>query len=78
MNNTFDEDQDVSLSRTVSRNVPEGGENGGGESYIDDDGVRVVVVSIRDGRISDWKGGVKDWVITAPGQSAGARLNGVI
>lgn len=72
MNNTFDEDQDVSLSRTVSRNVPEGG-----ESYIDDDGVRVVVVSIRDGRISDWKGEVKDWVITTSRQ-AETRVNGVI
>ena len=30
-------------------------------------GVRVVVVRIRDGRISDWKGGVKDWVILEPG-----------
>ncbi|KAK4495358.1 hypothetical protein PRZ48_013689 [Zasmidium cellare] len=76
-NNTFDEDQDVSLSRTVSRNVPEGEEDGGRESYIDDEGVRVVVVRIRDGRISDWKGGVKDWVITGR-EEEGERVNGVI
>lgn len=33
-------------------------------SYVEDRDARVVVVRIRDGRISDWKGGVKDWVIT--------------
>jgi hypothetical protein len=38
--------------------------DGGRGSYIEDQDVRVVVVRIRDGRISDWKGGVKDWVIS--------------
>lgn len=38
--------------------------DGGRESYIEDEDVRVVVVRIRDGRISDWEGGVKDWVIS--------------
>jgi hypothetical protein len=28
-----------------------------------DEEVRVVVVDIRDVRISDWKGGVRDWVL---------------
>ncbi|KAF2163161.1 hypothetical protein M409DRAFT_57824 [Zasmidium cellare ATCC 36951] len=79
-NNTFDEDQEnLSLSRTVSRNVPEAEEDGGRESYIDDEGVRVVIVRIRDGRISDWKGGVKDWVITgSEGSEGDARVNGVV
>ncbi|KYG46911.1 hypothetical protein M433DRAFT_142511 [Acidomyces richmondensis BFW] len=36
---------------------------GAGYSYIADQDVRVVVVRIRDGRISDWKGGVKDFVL---------------
>lgn len=35
--------------------------NAGG--YIEGDDVRVVVVPIREGRTSDFKGGVKDWVI---------------
>jgi hypothetical protein len=38
--------------------------------------VKVVVVRIKDGRISDWKGGVKDWVIAEPGQGQGL-VNGV-
>ena len=31
--------------------------------YIERDDVRVVVVKVRKGRSSDWKGGVKDWVV---------------
>jgi hypothetical protein len=42
--------------------------DGGRGSYIEDELVRVVVVRIRDGRISDWKGGVKDWVISERGE----------
>ena len=37
--------------------------DGGRGSYIEDEEVRVVVVRIKDGRISDCKGGVKDLVI---------------
>ena len=29
------------------------------------DDVRVVLVPVREGRIADWKGGVKDWRVTA-------------
>jgi len=43
--------------------------DGGRGSYIEDEEVRVVIVRIRDGRISDWKGGVKDWVIAGPGET---------
>lgn len=35
---------------------------GNSSCYIGDD-VRVVLVSVREGRIADWKGGIKDWVI---------------
>ena len=31
--------------------------------YIEGEDVRVVVVRVREGRIADWKGGVKDWVV---------------
>ncbi|KAK4997072.1 hypothetical protein LTR66_003463 [Elasticomyces elasticus] len=46
------------------------GENAGGRGHgSKEEEVMVVVVRIRDGRIADWKGGVKDWVI-AEGDSA--------
>ncbi|KIW31481.1 uncharacterized protein PV07_03127 [Cladophialophora immunda] len=41
--------------------------------YIEGDDVRVVIVPVREGRIADWKGGVKDWVLVdedAPPSSA--------
>jgi len=38
-----------------------GDRSGGAGCYIDDQRVRVVVVDIKDGRISDWKGVVRDW-----------------
>ena len=31
--------------------------------YIAGDDVRVVLVPVREGRIADWKGGVKDWIV---------------
>ena len=40
-----------------------------------------MVVRIKDGRISDWKGGVKDWVIAEPGHAgsgAAGLVNGVV
>jgi hypothetical protein len=74
-NNTFDDSasqrrQQRSLSSgEIFGTSPSDGSagDGGRESYIEDGHVRVVVVKIRDGRISDWKGGVKDWVIQEPG-----------
>lgn len=63
-NNTFEDDR----PRT---------EDGGRQAFVEDEDVRVVVVTISDGRIADWKGGVKDWVL-APQSSAGEVLvNGV-
>ena len=49
---------------TFGSSPPEGFGDGGRGSYIEDDDVRVVVVRIRGGRISDWKGAVKDWIIS--------------
>ncbi|KAH9827383.1 pyridoxamine 5'-phosphate oxidase, partial [Teratosphaeria destructans] len=49
-------------------------------SYIADDGVRVIVVRIRDGRISDFKGNIKDFVLAAPAAAASEErplVNGV-
>lgn len=88
LNNTF-EPTDTASSRQqralsaadVFGTSPSDGSagDGGRGSYIEDDGVRVVVVRIRDGRISDWKGGVKDWVIAeaeAGGEGEGRLVNG--
>lgn len=50
-----------------------GGEQDGGRGcFIEGDEVRVVVVKIRDGRVADWKGAVRDWTLT-DGQ---AQVNG--
>lgn len=41
----------------------EGGGNGNSSCYIEGEEVRVVVVRVKEGRIADWKGGVRDWVV---------------
>ena len=47
---------------TVHNDTREG--DGGTKCYVEGDEVRVVVVAIKDGRISDWKGQVRDWTVT--------------
>ncbi|KAL8961708.1 MAG: hypothetical protein Q9183_005266 [Haloplaca sp. 2 TL-2023] len=37
--------------------------DGGASCFIEGEEVRVMLVPIKEGRIADWKGGVKDWVI---------------
>ncbi|KAI7283498.1 hypothetical protein KC345_g2878 [Hortaea werneckii] len=65
---------------STSPSQPRSGD-GGRSSYIEDQDVRVVVVRIRDGRISDWKGGVKDFVLSHAGDADADReremVNGV-
>ena len=58
-----------------------GGEDGSGEGgdggrgiFIEGEEVRVVVVEIRDGRVADWKGAVRDWVLRPEGEGDGERL----
>jgi hypothetical protein len=48
--------------------------DGGTKCYVEGEEVRVVVVKIRDGRISDWKGQVRDWSLGADDAAAG--ING--
>ncbi|PYI17097.1 pyridoxamine phosphate oxidase [Aspergillus japonicus CBS 114.51] len=43
---------------------------------IDSD-VRVVTVQVREGRIADWKGGVRDWQLVREGESQESLVNGV-
>jgi len=48
--------------------------DGGGSCFIEGEEVRVVVVRVKEGRIADWKGGVKDWsVISENEQDARGR-----
>jgi hypothetical protein len=52
-----------------------GEEDGGRGCFIEGEEVRVVVVKIREGRIADWKGGVRDWRVADPsGEDGGGEL----
>lgn len=58
--------------------------DGGTSCFIEGEEVRVVVVGVREGRIADWKGGVKDWSLASidgqpddRGRHAPAMVNGV-
>lgn len=56
-------------------------QDGGRGIFIEGEEVRVVVVRITDGRVSDWKGAVRDWSLSGQereNNSAGETLaNGV-
>ncbi|KZZ96104.1 FMN-binding split barrel-related protein [Moelleriella libera RCEF 2490] len=62
-NNTFDEEGQA-LFRADSHS---GGGGGGGGTrqghFVAGEEVKVIVVDIKDVRISDWKGAVRDWVL---------------
>ncbi|KAI0394484.1 pyridoxamine 5'-phosphate oxidase [Xylariaceae sp. FL0594] len=77
-NNTFDAAPENSFDRQ-RRNGPV--EDGGRECFVAGEEVRVIRVRIRDIRTSDWKGGVRDYVLDAPpsqgGSAAAAVVNGV-
>jgi Pyridoxamine 5'-phosphate oxidase len=53
--------------------------DGGRGCFIEGEEVRVVVVSIRDGRVADWKGEVRDWYLSSGenGRGDGTLANGV-
>ncbi|ROV95428.1 hypothetical protein VMCG_08492 [Cytospora schulzeri] len=57
-----------------------GNEDGGRECFVAGEEVRVIVVEVRDVRISDWKGNVRDWVLVPEegGQQEGGLVNGVV
>lgn len=58
-NNTFEEGGGSDAWRR------EGNEGDGGRgSFIEGESVMVVSVKIRDGRVSDWKGAVRDWSLS--------------
>ena len=66
-NNTFDNEPFAAAAAGGAEG------DGGRECFVAGEDVRVVVVEIRDVRISDWKGQVRDWVIVKEGEM----VNGV-
>lgn len=62
-NNTFEEGNEGWRGRE------DGEGDGGRESFIEGEEVMVVSVQIRDVRVSDWKGAVRDWTLTDNGGS---------
>jgi hypothetical protein len=58
------------FTRTETRQGDTREGDGGTRCYVEGDEVKVVVVKIKDGRIADWKGQVRDWAVhsdaTAP------------
>ncbi|KAF2176988.1 pyridoxamine phosphate oxidase-like protein [Zopfia rhizophila CBS 207.26] len=69
-NNTFGpSDEDNFSSSPVGGGLWGGLGREGEEGTMEGEEVRVVVVKIRDGRIADWKGQVRDWVVRGEGEA---------
>ncbi|KAF4309324.1 FMN-binding split barrel-related protein [Botryosphaeria dothidea] len=79
-NNTFgSEVDDANNAFGTDPNVSGSGDGGRGY-WVEGEETRVIVVSIKDGRISDYKGQITDWVIAnedGTGSSANTLPNGV-
>jgi hypothetical protein len=76
-NNTFGDASAFSSSPTTAGGGLWGGlggedgdaeGDGGKKCFIEGEEVRVVVVRIRDGRIADWRGSVRDWAVRGEGE----------
>ena len=66
-NNTFgDQAREERGLFGTAPNAPQDEEDGGTSCFIEGEDVRVVIVGVQEGRIADWKGGVKDWTIVSP------------
>ena len=66
-NNTFrDQAREERGMFGTTPNASQGEEDGGTSCFIEGEEVRVVIVGVQEGRIADWKGGVKDWTIVSP------------
>lgn len=89
-NNTFGSDEDnYSTSPTEGglwgggglrsgaggQDAPREGD-GGTRCYVEGEEARVVVVKVRDGRIADWKGQVRDWTVADGSPQSGP--NGIL
>jgi hypothetical protein len=65
-----------SLDAESERNREAGEGDGGTKCYVEGKEVRVVVVSIRDGRIADWQGQVRDWRLSEEYPTASNGVSG--
>ncbi|KAI1431311.1 pyridoxamine 5'-phosphate oxidase [Xylaria sp. CBS 124048] len=72
-NNTFEPEDAQSFDGQRQR---QGDVEDGGRCFVAGEEVRVIRVSIKDVRTSDWKGGVRDWVLASE-DSATPVTNGV-
>ncbi|KAI1343438.1 pyridoxamine 5'-phosphate oxidase [Xylariaceae sp. FL0016] len=70
-NNTFDADGPAMFNREPQDNQ----EDGGRGCFVAGEEVMVILVHIKDIRTSDWKGGVRDWVLQPAGDTP--TVNGV-
>ncbi|MCJ1255762.1 hypothetical protein MMC24_003579 [Lignoscripta atroalba] len=66
-NNTFGDQAREERGFFGAAQEGDGMEDGGRGCFIEGEEVRVVVVRVREGRIADWKGGVKDWRVVSEG-----------
>ncbi|CAI7665650.1 FMN-binding split barrel-related protein [Penicillium manginii] len=71
-NNTFEEEE-ITFGQQQQRTDPSQRR----PSMSIDSDVRVVTVQVREGRIADWKGGVRDWVLLPREQDQAGLVNGV-
>lgn len=63
-NNTFKEREPMEPTFRQTSNPGPGTETGARNGhFMDGEEVRVIIVSIKDVRISDWKGTVRDWAV---------------
>lgn len=81
-NNTFgDQAREERGIFGATQTAPDSAGDGGASCFIESDEVRVVLVGVKEGRIADWKGGVKDWTLVTPedGESRGrdTMVNGI-
>ncbi|KAJ6028840.1 hypothetical protein N7540_004416 [Penicillium herquei] len=73
-NNTFEEEE-INLFGQQQQQLQ--GQTQRRPSISIDNDVRVVTVQVREGRIADWKGGVRDWVLLPPTEASEGLVNGV-
>ncbi|KAL9117072.1 MAG: hypothetical protein Q9187_006394 [Circinaria calcarea] len=52
--------------------------DGGTSCFIEGEEVRVVLVRVKEGRIADWKGGVKDWTIISEDEERDRGRHGML
>ena len=68
-NNTFgDQAREEQGFFGATPHAPQDEEDGGKGCFIEGEQVRVVIVGVHEGRIADWKGGVKDWTLVSPAE----------